>query len=162
MQEIRPCLTFNDQTEEAVNFYVSLFKNSRIVELVRSPGGPIPAGKVMQASFELNGYEYTAFDGGDPFRFTEAFSMVATCDTQEEIDEVWERLCDGGEPGPCGWLKDRFGVSWQVVPKALGEMLRNPEGGNSVAVMDAVMRMGKLDLAELRRAYENGSRSPSL
>jgi predicted 3-demethylubiquinone-9 3-methyltransferase (glyoxalase superfamily) len=157
MQGIKPCLTFKNQTEEAVNFYVSLFENSRVLKLVKSPGGPIPAGKVMHASFELNGHEYTAFDGGEEFTFTEAFSLVANCATQEEIDQVWDRLCDGGEPGPCGWLKDRFGVSWQVVPTALDEMLGNPQGGNSPAVMDAILRMGKLDLAELRRAYENGS-----
>jgi predicted 3-demethylubiquinone-9 3-methyltransferase (glyoxalase superfamily) len=157
MQDVRPCLTFNDQAEAAVNFYVSLFESSRILQLVRSPGGPIPEGKVLHVSFELNGYEYTAFDGGEHFKFNEAFSMVATCDTQEEIDRVWQRLCEGGEPGPCGWLTDRFGVSWQVVPRALGEMLSNPRGGNSTAVMDAVLRMGKLDLAELQRAYADGS-----
>jgi predicted 3-demethylubiquinone-9 3-methyltransferase (glyoxalase superfamily) len=159
MQGIKPCLTFKDQTEEAVSFYVSLFENSRVLQLVRSPGGLIPEGKVLHASFELNGHEYTAFDGGEEFTFTEAFSLVASCDTQEEIDRVWERLCDGGEPGPCGWLKDRFGVSWQVVPSALDEMLGNPQGGNSLAVMDAILRMGKLDLAELRRAYESRSES---
>jgi predicted 3-demethylubiquinone-9 3-methyltransferase (glyoxalase superfamily) len=159
MQGIKPCLTFKDQTEDAVNFYVSLFENSRVLELVKSPGGPVPEGKVLHASFELNGHQYTAFDGGEPFTFTEAFSLVANCDTQEEIDRVWDCLCDGGEPGPCGWLKDRFGVSWQVVPTALDEMLGSPQGGNSLAVMDAILRMGKLDIAELRRAYENGSRS---
>jgi predicted 3-demethylubiquinone-9 3-methyltransferase (glyoxalase superfamily) len=159
MQGIKPCLTFKDQTEEAVNFYVSLFEKSRVLQLVRSPGGPVPEGKVLHARFELNSHEYTAFDGGEQFTFNEAFSLVANCDTQEEIDRVWECLCDGGEPGPCGWLKDRYGVSWQVVPSALDEMLGNPQGGNSLAVMDAILRMGKLDLAELRRAYENGSES---
>ena len=151
---VRPCLTFQDRAEEAVEFYVSLFPNSRVVSAVRSEGdGPIAKGKLLNATFELDGREFTAFDGGPSFTFTEGISLVATCRTQDEIDRLWANLSEGGEPGPCGWLKDRFGVSWQIVPAALGEMMSNPKGGDSAAVMDALLKMGKLDIATLERAY---------
>jgi predicted 3-demethylubiquinone-9 3-methyltransferase (glyoxalase superfamily) len=154
VQRVRPCLTFKDQAEDAVNFYVSLFQGSRVVSMVRSDGnGPVPGGKLLHATFELDGQEYTAFDGGPTFSFTEAFSLVATCETQEELDYIWGRLAEGGEEGPCGWLKDRFGFSWQVVPSALGEMLSDPKSGNPGKVMEALLKMGKLDIAALRRAY---------
>jgi predicted 3-demethylubiquinone-9 3-methyltransferase (glyoxalase superfamily) len=153
-----PSLTFSARTEEAVNFYVSTFRNSRVVSMMRADGnGPIPAGQVLHAAFELDGREFTAFDGGPQFSFTDGFSLVVTCDTQEEIDQLWARLSEGGEEGPCGWLKDQFGVSWQVVPAALGEMLGNPAGGNSAKAMEALLKMGKLDIAALRRAYESAS-----
>src|SRR6202521_1790111 len=114
VQSVRPCLTFKERAEEAVNFYVSVFPNSRIRSMLRADAnGPLPKGSLWHASFELDGQEYTAFDGGASFVFTEAFSFVATCETQAELDEIWARLTDGGEEGPCGWLKDRFGVSWQ-------------------------------------------------
>jgi predicted 3-demethylubiquinone-9 3-methyltransferase (glyoxalase superfamily) len=155
VKSLTPCLTFSDRTEEAVNFYVSVFEGSRIVSLVKSQmDGPIPKGKVLHAAFELNGHPYTAFDGGPHFKFTEAFSLVATCETQEELDRVWDRLCEGGAPGPCGWLTDKLGVSWQVVPEALGEMLSHPEKGDTKGVMDALMKMGKLDIATLEKAYK--------
>jgi predicted 3-demethylubiquinone-9 3-methyltransferase (glyoxalase superfamily) len=158
VQDIRPCLTFNDRAEEAVNFYVSLFRDSKVLSMVRSDGkGPIPEGKLLHATFELGGREFTAFDGGPTFSFTEGFSLVATCDTQQEIDEVWARLSEGGEEGPCGWLKDRFGVSWQVVPAALGEMMGDPTSGNTAKVMEAMLKMQKLDIATLRRAYVSDS-----
>jgi predicted 3-demethylubiquinone-9 3-methyltransferase (glyoxalase superfamily) len=158
VRSVRPSLTFKEGTEAAINFYVSLFPNSRVLSLLRSDGkGPLPEGSVLHASFVLDGQEYTAFDGGPSFTFTEAFSFVATCESQEEIDEVWARLTEGGEEGPCGWLKDRFGVSWQVVPAALGEMMGDPKSGNPAKVMEAVLKMRKLDLATLERAY----RSPS-
>ena len=158
VQSVRPCLTFKDRTEEAVNFYVSLFPNSKLLSLLRSDGnGPLPEGSVLHASFQLDGQEYTAFDGGPSFSFTEAFSFVATCETQEEIDETWSRLSAGGEEGPCGWLKDRFGVSWQVVPAALGRMMGDPKSGNPAKMMEALLKMGKLDLATLERAYRSGS-----
>lgn len=158
VQGIRPCLTFNDRAEEAVNFYVSLFRNSRVLSLVRSDGkGPIPDGKLLHATFELDGREFTAFDGGPSFSFTDGISLVVTCETQEELDEMWARLSEGGEAGPCGWLKDRFGVSWQVVPAVLGEMMGDPASGNSAKVMDALLKMHKIDIATLRHAY--GSRS---
>jgi predicted 3-demethylubiquinone-9 3-methyltransferase (glyoxalase superfamily) len=158
VQSVRPCLTFKDRAEEAVNFYVSLFPNSRVLSLLRSEGnGPLPEGSVLHASFQLDGQEYTAFDGGPSFTFTEGFSFVATCETQEEIDETWSRLSEGGEEGPCGWLKDRFGVSWQVVPNALGQMMGDPASGNSAKVMEALLKMRKLDIAALKRAYRSGS-----
>lgn len=158
MQRIRPCLTFSDRAEEAINFYVSLFRNSRVLSIVRSDGsGPIPEGKLLHSSFELDGQEYTAFDGGPSFSFTEGFSLVATCDTQDELDQVWKRLSEGGEEGPCGWLKDRFGVSWQVIPAALGEMMQDAASGSPARVMEALMKMGKIDIATLRQAYVSGS-----
>jgi predicted 3-demethylubiquinone-9 3-methyltransferase (glyoxalase superfamily) len=158
VQSVRPSLTFKEGTEDAVNFYVSLFPNSKVVSLLRATaGGPLPEGSVLHASFVLDGQEYTAFDGGSSFSFTEAFSFVATCETQEEIDELWARLTDGGEEGPCGWLKDRFGVSWQVVPSALGQMMSDPKSGNPAKVMEALLKMRKLDLATLKQAYRSGS-----
>jgi len=158
VQSVRPCLTFKEGTEAAINFYVSLFPNSRVLSLLKSDGqGPLPEGSVLHASFQLDGQEYTGFDGGASFTFTEAFSFVATCDTQEQIDAVWARLTDGGEEGPCGWLKDRFGVSWQVVPSALGQMMGDPKSGSPAKVMDALLKMRKLDLATLERAYRSES-----
>ena len=158
VQNVRPSLTFKEGTEEAVSFYVSLFPNSKVVSLLRATaGGPLPEGSVLHASFVLDGQEYTAFDGGPSFSFTEAFSFVATCETQDEIDEVWARLTDGGEEGPCGWLKDRWGVSWQVVPTALGQMMSDPKSGNPAKVMEALLKMRKLDLATLEQAYRSGA-----
>jgi predicted 3-demethylubiquinone-9 3-methyltransferase (glyoxalase superfamily) len=158
VQSVRPSLTFKEGTEEAVNFYVSLFPHSKVLSLLRSDGkGPLPEGSVLHASFQLDGQEFTAFDGGPSFTFTEAFSFVATCETQEAIDEVWARLTEGGEEGPCGWLKDRFGVSWQVVPAALGQMMGDPKSGNPAKVMEALLKMRKLDLATLKQAYRSGS-----
>jgi len=158
VQSVRPSLTFKEGTEGAINFYVSLFPNSKVLSLLRAtPGGPLPEGSVLHATFLLDGQEYTAFDGGPSFTFTEAFSFVATCETQEEIDELWARLTDGGEDGPCGWLKDRFGVSWQVVPSALGQMMGDSKSGNPAKVMEALLKMRKLDLAALKQAYRSGS-----
>jgi predicted 3-demethylubiquinone-9 3-methyltransferase (glyoxalase superfamily) len=158
VQSVRPSLTFEKGTEDAVNFYVSMFPNSRVVSLLRSQGGAVPEGNVLHASFVLDGQEYTAFDGGPSFKFTEGFSFVATCETQAELDAVWARLtADGGEEGPCGWLKDRFGVSWQVVPAALGRMMSDPASGNPAKMMEALLKMHKLDIATLERAYRSGS-----
>jgi predicted 3-demethylubiquinone-9 3-methyltransferase (glyoxalase superfamily) len=158
VQSVRPCLTFKEGSEDAINFYVALFPNSKILSLLRAEAnGPIPQGSVLHASFLLDGQEYTAFDGGPSFSFTEAFSLVATCETQAEIDEVWARLTDGGEEGPCGWLKDRWGVSWQVVPAALGQMMSDPKSGNPAKVMEALLKMRKLDLGALTQAYRSGS-----
>jgi predicted 3-demethylubiquinone-9 3-methyltransferase (glyoxalase superfamily) len=157
-QSIRPCLTFKDRAEEALNFYVSIFPDSEVLDVVRASGhAMIPDGKLLHSTFRLGGQEYTAFDGGESFAFSEAFSLVVTCETQQELDRVWERLCEGGQPGPCGWLTDRFGLSWQVVPAALGEMMGNPAGGDTGAVMEALLKMGKLDIATLRRAYASAS-----
>jgi predicted 3-demethylubiquinone-9 3-methyltransferase (glyoxalase superfamily) len=155
---VRACLTFAQNGEEAVNFYVSLFKNSKIVSLLRSDGnGPLPEGSLLHASFELDGQEYTAFDGGPSFAFSEAFSLVVTCETQDELDEMWTRLSAGGEEGPCGWLKDRFGVSWQIVPASLGRMMGDAANGSPSKVMEALLKMRKLDIAALERAYRSGS-----
>ena len=158
VQRVRPCLTFKERGEEAVNFYVSIFPKSRVVSLLRAAaGGPLPEGSLLHAAFELDGQEYTAFDGGASFAFTEAFSFVATCETQDELDEIWARLTDGGEEGPCGWLKDRFGVSWQVVPDSLGRMMSDPQSGNPAKMMEALLKMRKLDVATLEKAYRGGA-----
>ena len=152
---IRPCIVYKDRAEEAINFYVSLFPNSRITSIQRSEHDePIPKGKVLGATFVLDGREYTTFDGGPSFSFTEGFSLMVQCKTQEEIDRYWAKLIEnGGEDGPCGWLKDRFGLSWQIIPEVLGQMLSDSKSGNSEAAMQAMLKMKKLDIAELERAY---------
>ena len=156
---VRPSLTFKNQTEEAVNFYVSLVPNSKIVNIVHSglDSPELPKGSVLHAEFLLDGQEYTAFDGGEHFEFTDAFSLVATCETQQELDAIWDRLTEGGEEGPCGWCKDRFGVSWQVVPSSLGRMMSDTKSGDPSQVVDAFMKMKKLDIATLERAYRGES-----
>jgi predicted 3-demethylubiquinone-9 3-methyltransferase (glyoxalase superfamily) len=156
MSSIRPCLTFKDRAEEAVKLYVSIFPNSKITELARVEieGGPIRKGKLLAAIFELDGREFRAFDGGETFTFSEGFSMDVTCKTQEEVDRYWSALtADGGEEGPCGWLKDRFGVSWQIIPEQLGKTLSDPKSGDSQACMNAMLKMKKLDIAALEKAY---------
>jgi predicted 3-demethylubiquinone-9 3-methyltransferase (glyoxalase superfamily) len=153
---VRPCLTFVDRAEEAVKLYVSIFPNSKITSLTRveSDGGPIPKGKLLGAIFELDGREFRAFDGGESFSFSEGISLDVTCKTQEEVDGYWTKLTEnGGEEGPCGWLKDRFGVSWQIVPEQLGQMLTDSKSGNSEAAMQAMLKMKKLDIATLQKAY---------
>ena len=156
---VRTCLVFNDRADEAVKFYVSLFKNSRIVEAVYSDGSSlIPKGKLVSAIFELDGREYRAFDGGPTFNFSEGISMDVVCDTQEQIDHLWRRITtEGGEEGPCGWCKDRFGVSWQIVPAQLGEMMTDAKRGSPARAMDALLKMKKLDIAALQAAYKSGS-----
>jgi predicted 3-demethylubiquinone-9 3-methyltransferase (glyoxalase superfamily) len=154
--KVRPCITFKDRAEEAVNLYVSIFPNSKITELsrVETGGGPIPKGKLLSAIFELDGREFRAFDGGEAFSFSEGISLDVTCSTQEEVDRYWNALtANGGEEGPCGWLKDRFGVSWQIVPEQLGQMLSDPKSGNAQAAMNAMLKMKKIDIAELEKAY---------
>jgi len=154
---IRPCIVFNDRCEEAVNHYVSVFPNSKVLSLIRSETDtPIAKGKVLNATFELDGREYLAFDGGPTFNFSEGFSLMVTCETQAEVDNYWTKLvADGGEEGPCGWLKDRFGLSWQIVPSVLGQMLSDPTSGNSGAALQAMLQMKKLDIAALERAYRS-------
>ena len=154
MNAVTPSLTFKERAEDAMKLYVSVIKNSKIVNIMRSDGGPLPKGNVLHATFELDGREFTAMDGGPTFSFSEGISLVATCDTQEELDAIWKRLSEGGQEGPCGWLKDRFGVSWQVVPRALGEMMGHPESGNSGKVMEALLKMSKIEKATLREAYK--------
>jgi len=154
-QKIAPFLWFDNQAEEAANFYVSIFKNSRIVNIARyGAAGPGPKGSVMTVSFQLDGQEFTALNGGPQFKFTEAISFVVNCETQEEVDELWEKLSRGGEEGPCGWLKDKYGLSWQIVPIVLGEMLSDPDPVKSQRVMQAMLQMKKIDVGKLRQAYE--------
>ena len=154
MNSVVTSLAFKDHAEDAMKLYVSVIKNSRIVSVMRGEGAGVPKGALLHGSFELDGREFTAMDGGPTFSFAEGISLVATCETQDELDGVWKRLTEGGgEPGPCGWLKDRFGVSWQVVPRALGAMMGDPKSGNSAKVMEALLKMGKIDIAALERAY---------
>jgi predicted 3-demethylubiquinone-9 3-methyltransferase (glyoxalase superfamily) len=163
MQKINPCLWFDDNAEEAVNRYVSIFKNSKILGVSRygKAGKEIhgrPAGSVMTVAFELDGQRFTALNGGPHFKFNEAVSFQVNCETQEEVDYYWEQLSQGGDEKAqqCGWVKDRFGLSWQIVPTALPEMLQDPDGEKTNRVMVVLLRMKKLDIAELRRAYEKG------
>ena len=152
MQKITPFLWFDDKAEDAANFYVSIFKNSKIGAISRyGDAGPGPKGSVMVVSFQLDGQEFTALNGGPQFKFTEAISLVVNCETQEEIDDYWEKLSAGGRKDQCGWLKDKYGLSWQIVPTALGRLVSGgPEKSNRV--MQALLRMTKLDLKQLEEA----------
>jgi predicted 3-demethylubiquinone-9 3-methyltransferase (glyoxalase superfamily) len=155
MQKIVTSLWFDDEAEEAAKFYCSIFPNSKVTKLSRyGSAGPRPEGMVMAVDFELDGQGFNALNGGPEFKFTEATSLLVNCQTQEEVDGLWEKLGAGGEYGPCGWLKDRYGLSWQIVPVALGEMLSDPDPVKSQRAMAAMLKMGKLDEDELRRAYE--------
>jgi predicted 3-demethylubiquinone-9 3-methyltransferase (glyoxalase superfamily) len=155
MPKITTFLTFDNQAEEAVNFYVSIFKNSKILNVSRyGEGGPGPKGSVMSANFVLEGQEFMALNGGPQFTFTDGISLFVSCETQEEVDELWEKLSAGGEKGPCGWLKDKFGVSWQIIPTALGQLLGDKDPHKAQKVMQAMLQMTKIDIAALRRAYE--------
>ncbi len=155
MQKITPFLWFDSQAEAAAKLYVSLFKNSRITKVVRyGEAGPGAAGSVMTVAFELDGQEFTALNGGPQFTFTEAISFVVNCESQEEVDHLWQRLSEGGKPDACGWLKDRYGLSWQIVPTVLLEMLQDEDGERAQRVMKTMLQMSKLDIAELKRAYE--------
>ncbi len=154
MQKITPYLWFNDQAEEAAKFYTSLFKNSRITDVQRyPPGSPGEPGKVMIVAFELEGQPFVALNGGPQYKFTEAISFYVNCETQEEVDRLWDELTAGGEPGPCGWLKDRYGVSWQIIPKALPQLLGDPDPVRAERVMKAMLQMSKIDVRGLERAY---------
>ena len=151
--KITPFLWFDDQAEEAAEFYVSVFPNSRIVEVARyGSAGPRPEGMVMTVSFDLDGQRFTALNGGAEFTFSEAVSFVVSCEGQDEVDAYWETLSEGGEKGPCGWLKDRFGLSWQIVPSALMRLLGDPDRERSQRVMAAMLEMGKIEIGELERA----------
>ncbi len=155
MQKITTFLTFNNQAEEAVNFYVSIFRNSKIVSMSRyGEGGPGPKGSVMSATFLLEGQEFVALNGGPQFTFADGISLFVNCETQEEVDKLWDKLSAGGEKGPCGWLKDKFGVSWQIIPTALGQLLGDKDPRKAQNVMQAMLQMTKIDIAALRRAYE--------
>jgi predicted 3-demethylubiquinone-9 3-methyltransferase (glyoxalase superfamily) len=156
MQKIRPFLWFDGNAEEAAHFYVSIFKNSKILGISRyGEQGPGPKGSVMVVAFQLDGQEFNALNGGPQFTFSPAISFVVNCETQQEVDELWEKLSAGGEKQRCGWLKDKFGVSWQVVPSVLPRMLQGSQGEKSNRVINAVMQMDKLEIEGLKRAYED-------
>ena len=169
MQKITPFLWFDDQAEEAANLYVSIFAsrggsaagagNTKIVDVARygKAGAQVsgrPEGSVMTVTFQLGGQEFTALNGGPEFKFTEAISFMVSCENQEEVDELWDKLSEGGEEGPCGWLKDKYGLSWQVTPAALGEMLRDEDPKRAERVMAAMLQMKKIDIQGLKQAYE--------
>jgi predicted 3-demethylubiquinone-9 3-methyltransferase (glyoxalase superfamily) len=154
-RRITTFLTFDGRAEEAVDFYTSIFENSRILSSTRyDAGGPGPEGQLMSAAFELAGQEFMALNGGPSFTFSQGISLYVDCEDQEEVDELWEELTDGGEPGPCGWLTDRFGVSWQIIPRALGELLADADREKAGRVMQAMLQMSKIEIEGLRRAYE--------
>ena len=155
MRNIVTCLWFDTEGEDAANFYVSLFKNSRILSVTHyGEAGPRPAGTVMTVSFELDGREFLALNGGPEYKFTEAVSFQIMCEGQDEVDFFWDSLTEGGEEGPCGWLKDRYGVSWQVVPTILSELINNPDPARAQRAMQAMFGMRKLDIAALQRAAD--------
>jgi predicted 3-demethylubiquinone-9 3-methyltransferase (glyoxalase superfamily) len=155
MQKISPFLWFDDQAEEAMNFYVSVFKNSKAGKVTRyGDAGTGTKGSVMTASFELEGQQFTALNGGPHFKFTEAISFVVNCETQEEVDELWDRLAERGQTQQCGWLKDKFGLSWQIVPAILIELTNDPDPAKSRRVTEAMLQMTQIDIAKLKRASE--------
>ncbi len=155
MQKITPFLWFNNNAEEAMNHYTSIFKDSRIVGVSRyGDAGPGPKGTVMTGTFEIEGQQFYVLNGGPQFKFTEAISLFVNCETQDEVDELWAKLSEGGEESRCGWLKDKFGLSWQIVPAILGKLLNSPDKEKSKRAMQAMMQMGKLDIAALQKAYD--------
>ena len=159
IENITPCLWFDTQAEEAAHFYVSIFENSRIIRTLHYTDAGhevhgMPAGSVLTVEFEINGQRFTALNGGPIFKFSEAISLEVTCETQQEVGYFWERLCEDGEEGNCGWLKDKYGLSWQITPLELGRMLSDPDEEKINRVMNAFLGMKKLMIHELRRAYE--------
>jgi len=156
MQKISPFLWYDHQAEEAMNLYVSLFKHAKVLNVTRyGDAGPGPKGSVMTANFELEGQKFTALNGGPQFKFTEAISFVVNCETQEEVDYLWEKLtADGGQESMCGWLKDKFGLSWQIVPTILSELFQDKDPEKSKRVMQAMLQMKKMDIAKLKQAYD--------
>jgi predicted 3-demethylubiquinone-9 3-methyltransferase (glyoxalase superfamily) len=155
MQKITPFLWFDGNAEEAMNHYVSIFRNSKVGSTMRyGDAGPGPKGAVMSVTFQLAGQDFFALNGGPQFRFTEAISLFVNCETQDEVDYFWERLGAGGQSGRCGWLKDKFGLSWQIVPSALGQLLQDPDAGKAARVMKAMMKMDKIDIGLLRQAAQ--------
>jgi predicted 3-demethylubiquinone-9 3-methyltransferase (glyoxalase superfamily) len=153
MQTVTPCLWFDTEGEDAANFYVSVFPDSKILNVTRyGSAGPRPEGTVMTVEFELRGQQFVALNGGPDFTFSEAVSFQVSCETQEEVDAYWSALSEGGEKGPCGWLKDKYGLSWQIVPSALTRLLEDSDREKSQRVMAAMLKMGKIEIAELERA----------
>jgi predicted 3-demethylubiquinone-9 3-methyltransferase (glyoxalase superfamily) len=154
MQRITPCLWFDHQAEEAARFYVSIVKNSKLGEITHyGEGAPRPKGSVLTVRFQLDGEEFLALNGGPVFKFTEAISLIVNCETQAEVDRMWEELSEGGEKVECGWLKDKYGLSWQIVPTVLAKMLSDPDPARADRVLQAVMQMKKLDIKKLEEAY---------
>ena len=155
MQKITPFLWFDTEGEDAAEFYVSVFPNSRIVDVTHyGEAGPRAAGTVMTVAFELDGQRFVALNGGPDFTFSEAISFEVECEDQDEVDSYWNTLSEGGEQGPCGWLKDKFGLSWQIVPRRLTELLSDPDTAKAQRVMGAMLQMRKIEIAELERAAE--------
>jgi predicted 3-demethylubiquinone-9 3-methyltransferase (glyoxalase superfamily) len=155
MQKITPFLWFDNNAEEAINFYVSIFKNSKLLSMNRyGEAGPGPKGTVMSATFQLEGQQFMALNGGPHFTFSPAISLFVNCETQQEVDELWEKLSAGGKKERCGWLKDKYGLSWQIIPSALGKMLNDPDPEKSKRVMKAMLQMDKIDIRGLKQAYE--------
>ena len=156
MQKPIPFLWFNDQAEEAAQFYMSVFPNSRILSVQRfGDEVPGPQGKTLTVTFEINGQELIGLNGGPQYKFSEAISLYVNCESQAEVDTYWDRLtADGGEPGPCGWLKDKYGLSWQIVPTILTQLMADPDRAKAQRVTEAMLKMGKIDVAALQRAYD--------
>jgi len=155
MQKIMPCLWFDDQAEQAAEFYTSIFKHSKVDKIsYYGEDGRGEKGKVMTVTFQLNGEDFMALNGGPEYKFTPAISLFVNCENQAEVDDLWERLSLGGEKGPCGWLTDKFGVSWQIVPTILGVLLSDKDEKKAKSVMQAMLQMGKLEIATLQRAYD--------
>jgi predicted 3-demethylubiquinone-9 3-methyltransferase (glyoxalase superfamily) len=155
VQKIVPFLWFDNQAEEAAKFYISNFKNSRILSTLPGPGG-----KPLSVTFELEGQKFTALNGGPQFKFTEAISLFVNCESQEEVDNFWEKLSTGGEKGKCGWLKDKYGLSWQIVPLILGEMLADKDPERANRVLQAMLKMTKIDIKQLKQVYEQPTSKP--
>jgi predicted 3-demethylubiquinone-9 3-methyltransferase (glyoxalase superfamily) len=157
MEKITPFLWFDGKAEEAMNFYISIFKNSKMVSVTRfGEAGPGPKGAVMTATFQLDGQQFVALNGGPQFTFTPAISFFVNCETQQEVDDLWDKLSEGGEKGRCGWLKDKYGLSWQIVPSALGKMLHDKDAEKSKRVVKAMLQMSKIDVKGLQQAYDQG------
>jgi len=157
MQKITPYLWFDNQAEEAVNFYTSIFKDSKILSMSRLPAeAPGQSGPVITATFQIEGQTFMALNGGPMYRFTEAVSFFVSCQTQEEVDYYWDRLLEGGEVQMCGWLKDKYGLSWQIIPQALMQLMGDPDPEKARRVMEAMLKMVKIDIAGLKQAYEQG------
>lgn len=157
MQKITPFLWFDTQAEEAANFYTSIFKNSKIGSIKRyGDAGPRPKGTVMTVAFQIEGQEFVALNGGPQFTFTPAISLFVNCETQEEVDALWDHLVDGGKPMQCGWLTDKYGISWQIIPATLGKLMNDPDPKRANRVMQAMLQMVKIDVRGLQEAYEQG------
>lgn len=155
MQKITTFLWFDNNAEEAINYYVSLFKDAKILNIIRNgEGGPGPKGSFLTATFQLEGQQFMALNGGPIFKFTEAISLFVSCETQQEVDELWEKLSAGGAKSECGWLKDKYGLSWQIIPTALGKLMNDPDPVKAQRVMMAMLKMSKIDIAGLQKAYD--------